>query len=104
MEKFAGIVVIPLLLATPLSLAQTCDGCEWSERGDRSEGVWKDASMISGGSFELMSVRYRASLGSGGSDLKLFFWHLQRSARIFHPPWSPRYLLWAGTLLNLYPR
>jgi len=74
MKKLAGTVAILLLLAAPFSQAQTCDGCEWSKRGDRSEGVWKDASMISGGSFELMSVRYRASLGSGGSDLKLFFW------------------------------
>jgi hypothetical protein len=74
MKKLAGVVAILLLLTAPLGQAQTCDGCEWSERGDRSEGVWKEASMISGGSFELMSVRYRASLGSGGSDLKLFFW------------------------------
>jgi hypothetical protein len=74
MERFSGIVAILLLLAAPLTQAQTCDGCEWSERGDRSEGVRKEASMISGGSFELMSVRYQASLGSEGSDLNLFFW------------------------------
>ncbi len=74
MKKPAGILTILLLLAASVAQAQTCDGCEWSERGDRSEGVWKEASMISGGSFELMSVRYRASPGGDGSKLKLFFW------------------------------
>jgi hypothetical protein len=74
MKKPAGILTVLLLLAALVAHAQICDGCEWSERGDRSEGVWKEASMISGGSFELMSVRYRASPGGGGSELKLFFW------------------------------
>lgn len=74
MEKLSGIVAILLLLTAPLTQAQTCDVCEWSERGDRSEGVLKEASMISGGSFELMSVRYQANLGSEGPDLNLFFW------------------------------
>jgi hypothetical protein len=74
MKELAGVLTILSLLAASLTQAQTCDGCEWSERGDRNEGVWKEASMISGGSFELMSVRYRASLGSEGSELKLFFW------------------------------
>ena len=74
MNKRAGILTVLLLLAASVAHAQACDGCEWSERGDRSEGVRKEASMISGGSFELMSVRYRSSPGGDGSELKLFFW------------------------------
>ena len=74
MNRLAAMLTMPLLLAASIADAQTCDGCEWAERGDRSEGVWRDASMISGGSFELMSVRYRASLSGDGSDLQLFFW------------------------------
>lgn len=74
MKLPAGILTVSLLLAAPVSHAQTCEGCEWRERGDRSEGVWKEATMISGGSFELMSMRYRSSPGGEGSELKLFFW------------------------------
>jgi len=74
MKKCIDIMAILLLFAVSVARAQMCDGCEWSERGDRSEGVWKEASMISGGSFELMSVRYKGSLGGDGSELKLFFW------------------------------
>ena len=43
MKKSAGILTALLLLAASVAHAQRCDGCEWSERGDRSEGVWKEA-------------------------------------------------------------
>ncbi len=63
-----------LAAATAAAPAQAaCEGCEWSERGDRSEGVWKEATMISGGSFELMSVRYLGD-AAGGGQLSLYFW------------------------------
>lgn len=76
MKRLARILTI-VLLTTSNAHAQTCDGCEWSERGNRSEGVYQKASMISGGSFELMSVRYRASPGTDSANLNLFFWHPQ---------------------------
>jgi len=74
MKRSAATLAVLLLLAAEYASAQSCKGCEWSKRGDRSEGVWKQASMISGASFELMSVRYRASVGDKGQKLKLFFW------------------------------
>ena len=64
-----------MLLTASIAMAQTvCDGCEWSERGDRSEGVWKEASMISGGSFELMGVSYLHGGAGGGAQIGLHFW------------------------------
>lgn len=53
-----------------------CEGCAWTERGDRFEGVHEEATMISGASFELVSVRYRGETASAAGDtsLRLSFW------------------------------
>ena len=45
--------------------------------------------MISGGSFDLMSVRYRAKLDSGGAGLKLFFWQPEAGALDELLVWKP---------------
>ena len=55
--------------ATPAAAAapaqEVCTGCEWGPRGDRSEGVKTKSLMISGGSFELLSVGYRSPAEGG---------------------------------------
>ncbi len=65
-----------LTAASPLPAQQTCSGCEWSARGDRSEGVQTRSPMIAGGSFELMSVAYLGGRGpeTGEHSLRLTFW------------------------------
>lgn len=67
--------VFVLLLASAAPAQEPCDGCKFAERGDRAEGVWREASMISGGSFELMSVRYLSGgAAGGGAEMRLYFW------------------------------
>ncbi len=81
-----------LLLATAHALPaqQTCAGCEWSARGDRSEGVKTKSLMISGGSFELMSVAYLGDRGAGGdASLRLSFWMPEAGALDELRVWAP---------------
>ncbi len=81
-----GALAALFLLTASISLAQ---GVEWKPRGDRSEGVWKEATMISGGSFELMSVRYRHSGGGGGAQVGLYFWQPEAGALDALLVWKP---------------
>jgi FlgD Ig-like domain len=64
-------------MAAAAPAQERCDGCRWSDRGDRSEGVREEPAMISGGSFELLSVSYlrsSAARGGGGAQMRLYFW------------------------------
>ena len=87
----AWLVAALLSLAASFSSAQqVCDGCKWAERGDRSEGVWQEASMISGGSFELMSVGYlRGGGGGSGARIGLHFWQPEAGALDEVLVWKP---------------
>ena len=76
-EYRAALLSILLISAAhALPAQEVCKGCKWAERGDRSEGVKTESLMISGGSFELMSVAYLGHRGSEGGDspLRLSFW------------------------------
>ncbi|MFN7963328.1 MAG: hypothetical protein U0002_18855 [Thermoanaerobaculia bacterium] len=93
---FQPLAVVAALAAGTLAAAtiraqEACEGCQFRERGDRSEGVWKAASMISGGSFELMSVRYRqpAERGVPGAQMHLSFWLPEAAALDELLVWKP---------------
>jgi flagellar hook capping protein FlgD len=77
------IRILPVLLLLAAASAavgapaqQGCEGCRWGDRGDRSEGVREEPAMISGGSFELLSVSYLHSPAArgGGAQMRLYFW------------------------------
>ena len=90
MRRTVWALTTLMLLAASISLAQeVCDGCEWSERGDRSEGVWREATMISGGSFELMSVSYLRGAAGGGAQVGLYFWQPDAGALDELLVWKP---------------
>ncbi len=59
------------------AVQELCAGCEWSERGDRSEGVKATTPVRgSGGAFELVSVAYLGERGPAAADQRLLlaFW------------------------------
>ncbi len=58
--------------------AGACDHCKFTPRGNRHEGV--ATRQISGGSFDLVAVEYRAAPPTGdGDEVKLYFWLPQAS-------------------------
>lgn len=64
------------LWAIPMGAAQAgCEGCEFKDRGNRSEGVHSFKIPVSGETFRLMSVQYRGdAAGDAGAQVHLYFW------------------------------
>ncbi len=82
--------ILLIAMAHALPAQQTCAGCEWSARGDRSEGVKTKSLMISGGSFELLSVAYLGDRGAGGgASLRLSFWMPEAGTLDEYRVWAP---------------
>lgn len=69
-----SLKILGALAATAALARAGCEGCEWADRGDRWEGV-QAREKVSGGSFELLSVRRRGAVETVvGERMHLAFW------------------------------
>lgn len=76
MNRLKKVVPTIFLLAWPATtLGAQCDNCEWTDRGDRWEGVVR-RQQVSGGSFDLLSVQYQRprEAAAESEQIRLTFW------------------------------